>query len=327
MKEYKGIWNRHLKARCSDKWLRDVRTYNVNLWLNDIAKQHPNLTTSSLQRVKNFLSGVFTQAKNQGFHDGINPVTDAVVPPRAAKGKPTHAYNLQEIFSIMDALKNDPLALTIISVATFAGLRRSEIRGLKWEEYNGEELQVVRAVWESHVDDTKTESSNTESDDRVPVPVIEPLREQLEIWWKKCDKPRQGWMFASENNTPVHLGNLINRNILPVLNACMICGQLPDDHSKNEGQEKHEYRRNDGLPKWRGFHAFRRGLATNLSELGVKTDLIRMILRHSDIATTQRHYIKPSKDEVKKAMGEFGLHWAAKSKEYAELAKQPATVN
>jgi integrase len=197
----------------------------VNLWLNDIAKQNRKLTTGSLQRVKHFLSGVFTQAKNQGFHDDINPVIGAELPPRTAKGKPTHAYNVQQILSIMDALKNDPLALTIVSVAAFAGLQRSEIRGLKWEEYNGEELQVVRAVWESHVDDTKTESSNTENTDSVPVPVIEPLREQLEAWWEKCDKPRQGWMFASENNTPVHLGNLINRNILPVLNGCMICGK------------------------------------------------------------------------------------------------------
>jgi hypothetical protein len=64
-----------------------------------------------------------------------------------------------------------------------------------------------------------------------------------------------------------------------------------------------------------------------LSELGVKTELIRLIQRHSDVVTTQRHYIKPSKDEVKKAMGEFGVSWAAKRQESAEMAKQAATVN
>lgn len=320
VKEYKGIWNRHLKARCSDRWLREVRTYHVNLWLNDIAKQNRKLTTSSLQRVKNFLSGVFTAAKNQGFHDDINPVVGAEL-PKAAKSRPTHAYGLQEIFSIMDTLEDDPLALTIVAVAAFAGLSRTEIRGLRWEEYNSQELQVVRGVWESHVGDPKTEAR------RDTVPVILPLREKLEQWHKHCNKPREGWMFASESNTPVHLGNLINRNILPALDACMICGKVPGDHGKGEGQEKHEYRRDNDVPKWRGFHAFRRGLATNLSALEVPTELIRLILRHSKVQTTQEHYIKPSKDEVKKAMAKFELHWTTKSKEYAALAKQPATVN
>jgi len=77
LKEYRGIWERHLKARVSDVWLRDVRTYDVNGWLQDIARQNRGLTGSSLQRVKSFISGVFTNAKNQGYFDGVNPVRDA----------------------------------------------------------------------------------------------------------------------------------------------------------------------------------------------------------------------------------------------------------
>lgn len=46
------------------------------------------------------------------------------------------------------------------------------------------------------------------------------------------------------------LGNLINRNILLVLDASMIRGKLPDDRGKGEGQEKHEYRRENALSKW-----------------------------------------------------------------------------
>ena len=46
-----------------------------------------------------------------------------------------------------------------------------------------------------------------------------------------------------------HLGNVINRNILLVLDAGMMCGRLPDDGGKGEGQEKHEYRRENALSK------------------------------------------------------------------------------
>jgi integrase len=39
-------------------------------------------------------------------------------------------------------------------------------------------------------------------------------------------------------------------------------------------------------------HAFRRGLATNLHDVGVEDREIQAILRHSDIRTTQAIYIK-----------------------------------
>jgi integrase len=276
LKEYHGIWRRHLRARVSDYWLRDVRTFDVNQWLQSIARQTPRLTTASLQRVKSLLSGVFTTAKNMGFHDGINPVQDADL-PRAARGQETHAYSLQEVWTILHALADDPLAVTVVAVAAFAGLRRSEIRGLRWEECNDYELKVARGVWESHVGATKTRASES------AVPVIAPLREKLQAWRELCGTPASGWIFASENNTPVHLGNLINRNILPVLKKL-------------------------GIP-WRGFHAFRRGLGTNLHSMGVPTEIVRLILRHEDVGTTQRHYILPPAEEVRKAMAQFEERW------------------
>jgi len=34
-----------------------------------------------------------------------------------------------------------------------------------------------------------------------------------------------------------------------------------------------------------GWHTFRRGLATNLPELGIRDDVIQRILRHADVGT------------------------------------------
>jgi integrase len=54
--------------------------------------------------------------------------------------------------------------------------------------------------------------------------------------------------------------------------------------------------RRDILPAvrthWRGWHSFRRGLATVLFGLGVDPEVAATILRHSDSRTTRRHYIK-----------------------------------
>jgi integrase len=46
-----------------------------------------------------------------------------------------------------------------------------------------------------------------------------------------------------------------------------------------------------GLP-WRGLHAFRRGLATNLHALGVAGIVSQAILRHSDVSVTRQACIK-----------------------------------
>ena len=55
-------------------------------------------------------------------------------------------------------------------------------------------------------------------------------------------------------------------------------------------------------PEWRGWHAFRRGLATNLHRLGVNDKTIQAILRHSNIATTQNIYIKTISSDSAAAM-------------------------
>ena len=54
--------------------------------------------------------------------------------------------------------------------------------------------------------------------------------------------------------------------------------------------------------KWKGWHAYRRGLATNLHGLGVPDKVIQAILRHEDVSTTQRSHIKTVPRVVTDAM-------------------------
>jgi integrase len=54
--------------------------------------------------------------------------------------------------------------------------------------------------------------------------------------------------------------------------------------------------------EWRGYHAFRRGLATNLRALGVDDLTIMEILRHSDVSVTRGSYIKRVNEKSVEAM-------------------------
>ena len=57
--------------------------------------------------------------------------------------------------------------------------------------------------------------------------------------------------------------------------------------------------------EWHGWHAFRRGLATNLKQIGVDDKTIQAILRHADYATTMNSYVKSVPESVQKAMERY----------------------
>lgn len=109
---------------------------------------------------------MFRHAIQQGYLSGANPIREASI-PKAPEGDETHAYSLHEAL-LMLRLLPDP-ARTIVAVAAFSGLRRSEMRGLLWEYYAGDTLKVSRSVWESYVNEPKTRKS------KAPMPVIVPL--------------------------------------------------------------------------------------------------------------------------------------------------------
>ena len=52
---------------------------------------------------------------------------------------------------------------------------------------------------------------------------------------------------------------------------------------------------------WYGWHAFRRGLASNLFDLGVPDPVIQQIFRHADVTTTEKFYRKVRRPAVTKA--------------------------
>lgn len=87
---------------------------------------------------------------------------------------------------------------------------------------------------------------------------------------------------ASRGMKPIRVDNLSRREIKPDLKEAGIA--------------------------WHGWHAFRRGLATNLSELGVPDNVIQRILRHGNEVTTKRFYRKTLPETARKAMQELNRH-------------------
>jgi integrase len=265
---YRNMWRRDLKRRC-DIMLREFRTVDGERILDSIAKDHM-LTSTTLAHIKAFLSGMFRFAKRQGVINSENPVRDVVLP----KGKPageTHAYSFEEITQMLKVLPKP--ASTIVAVAAFTGVRKGELRGLLWENYDGEQVLISQSFWRAHALEPKTRYS------KAPVPVIAPLARLLDSHRYLSGNPANGLMFLSPVGKPINLDALAAGVIVPLVTEAGV--------------------------QWHGWHAFRRGLATNLYQLGVSDKIIQRILRQANVAVTQNCYIKTADSEVAAAMQRF----------------------
>src|SRR5215467_6920703 len=164
-------------------------------------------------------------------------------------------------------------AATIVAVAAFTGVRKGELRGLLWENYDGEQVLISQSVWRGHLLEPKTRQSKS------PVPVIVQLARRLDCHRRLSGSPANGLIFPSPTGKPINLDALVADVIVPaVIKAEM---------------------------GWHGWHAFRRGLATNLHRLGVRDKTIQRILRHSNVAVTQSCYIKTADLDAAAAMRQF----------------------
>jgi len=271
------LWNQ-LKPFCEGLWTRDVRTRDVQGILDRMAKTG-RFNINSLKHIKSFLSGIFRLAIQQGYFEGANPARETSL-PLARAAEETYAYRLEEILAMIAAVPEP--AATIIAAAAFTGVRKGELHGMFWENYRDGELLVARSIWHGIVTEPKSKKS------KAPVPIIRQLAVKLAAHRERLGNPSSGPLFPNGLGNPADPDNVLDRTILPALNVCGICSNPAEDHRR----ANHKYERNISLPEWHGWHAFRRGLATNLHRLGVDDLTIQAILRHSNVSVTQACYIK-----------------------------------
>ena len=181
------------------------------------------------------------------------------------------------------------LSRVLMAAAAYTGLRPSGIVGLQWGDYDGKTISVRRNICFGQRGEMSVELPKTEASEAA-VPVIAPLRKILDAWKAKAQATEGCWIFQSgfarkkhtetlldaASLTPLSPANLLRDAILPALEKAKI--------------------------QWHGFHAFRRGLATNLRALGVDDLTIKEILRHSDVSVTRAAYIKRVDEKSVEAM-------------------------
>lgn len=183
-----------------------------------------------------------------------------------------HIPAREEIRAIVGTL--DGRWRPLLLVAIFAGLRASELRGLRWQDVDLDKRQIrvhQRADRFNVIGRPKSEAGER----TVPVPpmVVNALKE----WKLACPKGELDLVFPNGLGNVEGLGNIINRGLIPV----QIRAGVIDDQGK---------------AKYTGMHALRHFYASwciNRSEdggLGLPPKVVQERMGHSSIVMTMDVY-------------------------------------
>jgi integrase len=235
---------------------------------------------TTLKHIKALGTAIFKVAVSDEYLK-VNPWHDVLIPDDAVESDPTEHYTMEEAEDIISALVDHVDAQLVMALSFFLGLRPSETAALKWEDFDAQQVHIRRSVVRGVVGTLKTPES------LAPLPLLEQVRVPLQLWWKKCDKPKTGWVFPSANDTPVDLHNLVARVIRPhvegsafkvkgVAQKCIRCGEVPS-----------------GVGKWKSIYAGRRGAGTAIVEVtNGNLAVAQALLRHKNQMTTATFYKK-----------------------------------
>jgi hypothetical protein len=101
---------------------------------------------------------------------------------------------------------------------------------------------------EDWLTDTGADASNGS------VPIITALTRRLAKYRARlAARPQpEAPIFAATKGQALRLNNVLRSEVLPMLNRCGECRAAEDGHVGAD----HEYRRDDSLPAWHGWHVF-----------------------------------------------------------------------
>lgn len=252
-----------LKPHLGTATLHNFRTPEADALLKAATADKIRAHTTH-RNLKSFLSGAFKYAKRTGAVNE-NPVRDCEIPRGNSKGERA-AYTLDEVSAMLKVLPEPSRA--VVFTAALTGFRLSELKGLRWEDFEGDTVMVSRSVWQGHVSETKTLAS------KATVPVVPQLLTVLDEHKKR--NSGTGYVFHGGTGQPLRMENLYRDQMRDTLAEAKI--------------------------DWRGWHPFRYGVGSNLHALGVDIKLIQQILRHSDQRLTMEFYVKPTGQQTRTAM-------------------------
>ncbi|MGA2426626.1 MAG: site-specific integrase [Terriglobales bacterium] len=280
----KAYSTRSRKTQVLNRWvlphwgkleLRAIKTVAVEQWLRTLVTDRSGetkpLAGGTKEKIRDAMSSVFNHAIRWDFTDR-NPITGPVkgsgVRVSAKREQTPDILEVQEMQLLLTALGIREKAMVFLDMPT--GLRRGELAGLKWEDFDFKELyvSVTRSLVDQHVGAVKTEAS------RKLMPIDEYVARDLLAWYEVTPyKKPSDYVWATDANRagakrgkqPVWLSTVMRDHIQPVA-------------------------RELGINKKLSWHTFRHTFSSILKANGEDVKVVQELLRHATSRMTLDTY-------------------------------------
>jgi integrase len=266
---YSWVLDKYLVPMFGDAMLRDLNTMTLQKYFSGLGKNH-----ATAVKVKDALASVLGSALRFELL-AKNPLIGVQIPsPRV--GKRTKPHITPEHFDALVGLVAEPYA-TMIYTCVMAGLRVSELVGLKWEDIHADSLTIDERFSRGEWGCPKTSASNATIgvDERI-IQRINRLKDmEVTINWGARGAKRTFKLVLSDAPGDLVFQSLIKRGPM-------------SDHNVLSRHIKPAARRL-GLG-WVNWQVLRRSYATWLIEAGADPKAVQAQMRHSRSSTTMDIY-------------------------------------
>lgn len=281
--------------------VRDINVLNLQAFINFLieAGWSHNSVKDTLSLMRTFLK--YTVAI--GIHPS-SPGDHVKVPKKNVKTSSSkfRVFTQEEQDLILGSLDLEDPIEQMIYLCFFTGLRRNELRGLQWRDYDKDTLHIRRQYGRDYVvhknsitqnpdtfHDLKTENSERD----LPIPGI--LQEFLDKLYPKvmAKHLRVGKRFTQE----------------ATIFSDDLCHPIDE---KRPNRRLQKLCKEVGIPP-RPLHSIRHSYATRLFEQGVEIKTVQMLLGHSDYETTVNIYTHVMPKHKENAVSAFDKMYQARN--------------
>jgi integrase len=268
----------HIVPRIGAKKLSDLTVPAVNAFADQL--RDDGMSAAMITKVVRSLGSIFKEARRRGLSAAAPTVGLDLDLPDREDPRPEIPTKAQIKF-ILGAVAGRwrPLML----VATFCGLRGSELRGLRWIDIDLQtrKISVCQRADASHRIGKLKSKAGYRSIHMPPI-VLQALRD----WKLVCPKGDLDLVFPNGLGKVESHSNILERGLHPLLTAggMMRSALVLDDGGK-------PIINNDGVPVMRdapryGMHSLRHACASLWIESGYNPKQIQKLMGHSSIKVT-----------------------------------------
>ena len=261
-RSYLSMLGQWIGPRWGDCLLEDLKPVPVEQWLRSL-----QLAPKSKVHIRGLLHLLYQCARRWELIDA-NPI-QLVRQGGGRRGIP-RVLTAEQVRLVLEQLPQP--YHTMVLIAACLGLRVSEIIGLRWGDFDWENLTVMvrRSVVHGRVGDTKTEASFR------PLPIDTRLTAPLQELRKRgFYAGPEDWVFANNVGRPRWQESILQRRLKPAAVRAGV-GKI-------------------------GWHTFRHTYSTMLRSIGTDIKVQQELLRHSTIQSTMNVYTQAVSEQKRTA--------------------------